>query len=274
MQLRKFVISIMVVMLVFSGIGDLGGLFKSEVSLVSEVSANAKTQLKKEKVEFIRVVDGDTIKVRYKGKEESVRYLLIDTPETSNTKTKIQKYGPEAKKRNEQLLKRKNQPVYIQFDKGEKRDKYGRLLAYVYSGNTDIQDTLIKEGLGRVAYVYKPSITNLKQYEKSEEQAKKKKLGIWSIPGYVTKSGFKEIAKKPAPKKKAVAKKPAPKKKTVAKKPAPKKKVVAKKPAPKSNVIKFKNCTELRKVYPKGVPRSHKSYEAKHDRDKDGWACE
>ena len=36
----------------------------------------------------------------------------------------------------------------------------------------------------------------------------------------------------------------------------------------------YKNCTLLREVYPDGVPQGHPAYESKHDRDKDGWACE
>lgn len=36
----------------------------------------------------------------------------------------------------------------------------------------------------------------------------------------------------------------------------------------------FKNCTELRKVYPNGVSSSHPAYLSKFDRDKDGWGCE
>uniref|UniRef100_UPI00406D448C excalibur calcium-binding domain-containing protein n=1 Tax=Metasolibacillus sp. FSL H7-0170 TaxID=2921431 RepID=UPI00406D448C len=36
----------------------------------------------------------------------------------------------------------------------------------------------------------------------------------------------------------------------------------------------FKNCTELRVYYPKGVAKGHPAYAPKHDRDKDGWACE
>ncbi len=36
----------------------------------------------------------------------------------------------------------------------------------------------------------------------------------------------------------------------------------------------FKNCTELRKYYPGGVGKGHPAYASKHDRDKDGWACE
>lgn len=41
--------------------------------------------------------------------------------------------------------------------------------------------------------------------------------------------------------------------------------------APKES---YKNCTLLREVYPDGVPQGHPAYESKHDRDKDGWACE
>lgn len=37
---------------------------------------------------------------------------------------------------------------------------------------------------------------------------------------------------------------------------------------------RFANCTEMRKVHPHGVPSTHPAYESKHDRDKDGWACE
>ena len=36
----------------------------------------------------------------------------------------------------------------------------------------------------------------------------------------------------------------------------------------------FKNCTEMRKVYPNGVPSTHAAYASKHDRDGDGYACE
>ena len=36
----------------------------------------------------------------------------------------------------------------------------------------------------------------------------------------------------------------------------------------------FKNCTALKKYYPKGVKKGHAAYASKHDRDKDGWACE
>ena len=46
------------------------------------------------------------------------------------------------------------------------------------------------------------------------------------------------------------------------------------KPEPKPTRTNFKNCTELRTVYPAGVAKGHAAYQPKMDRDKDGWACE
>lgn len=46
------------------------------------------------------------------------------------------------------------------------------------------------------------------------------------------------------------------------------------KPKPENKKETFKNCTELRKKYPEGVPKGHPAYAPKHDRDKDDWACE
>lgn len=45
-------------------------------------------------------------------------------------------------------------------------------------------------------------------------------------------------------------------------------------PASIETTESYQNCTELRKVYPDGVPSDHPAYESKHDRDKDNWACE
>lgn len=57
-------------------------------------------------------------------------------------------------------------------------------------------------------------------------------------------------------------------------KPAPKTPVKTTKPAPKPTRTNFKNCTDLRTVYPDGVGKGHAAYQSKMDRDKDGWACE
>ena len=81
-------------------------------------------------VTLVKTVDGDTIKVLYNGEEINICYLLIDTPETNHPRLGKQPFGEEAKERNRQLVN--SGKLTIEFDIGERYDKYDRLLAYVY----------------------------------------------------------------------------------------------------------------------------------------------
>lgn len=130
-------------------------------------------------VEFLRMIDGDTSVINMNGQEITARYLLTDTPESVHPKMGKQPFSEEAKKRNEELLK--NGQLTIEFDVGERKDKYGRYLVYIYVDGVSIQETLIKEGLARVAYVYPPNTRYLDLYEKAQEEAKKQGIGIWSL---------------------------------------------------------------------------------------------
>ena len=77
-----------------------------------------------------RVVDGDTISVELPGADdEYVRYIGIDTPETVKPGTPVQCGGPRAHAVNERLVG--GRTVTLRFD-AERRDVYGRLLAYVF----------------------------------------------------------------------------------------------------------------------------------------------
>lgn len=150
-------------------------------------------------VELVKVIDGDTIKIIFEGKEQNVRYLLIDTPETNHPRLGKQPFGEEAKVRNKELIE--NGKLEIEFDVGERFDKYDRLLAYIYVDGKSVQKILLSEGLARVAYVYPPNTRHLDPYEKSQVVAKEKKIGIWSVENYATDSGFNEqkvVKEKPA----------------------------------------------------------------------------
>ncbi|MFD1705603.1 thermonuclease family protein [Siminovitchia sediminis] len=203
-------------------------------------------------VTLVKVIDGDTIKVLYQGQEENVRYLLIDTPETNHPRLGKQPFGEEAKERNKQLLS--SGEVALEFDIGERVDKYGRLLAYVYVDGKSVQETLLEEGLARVAYVYPPNTRHLTPFEEAQNKAKAKEAGIWSIENYATDSGFKDSSNH-SPDTSGVDSSSHNK-------------------AGNSSKTVFQNCTELRKVYPDGVPKGHSAYQDKMDRDKDGYACE
>ncbi|CAI6263278.1 thermonuclease family protein [Bacillus sp. PS194] len=237
----------------------------------------SKEKDKKELVDVTldRAVDGDTIKVRYNGKKDTVRYLLIDTPETKKPNSCVQPYGKDASKRNKELVK--SGKLQLEFDKGDRRDKYGRLLAYVYVDGKSVQETLLKEGLARVAYVYEPNTKYIDQFKKDEQEAKTEKLSIWSKNEYVTDRGFsgcvkeKNTAVKKATTSKSAATKPTTPKASSETSTTTEKEASA---ASTGETETFKNCTELRKKYPNGVPSSHPAYQSKMDRDHDNYACE
>ncbi|WPH48388.1 thermonuclease family protein (plasmid) [Enterococcus faecalis] len=141
--------------------------------------------------EFVRHVDGDTTVLRFKGKERKVRLLLIDTPETVKPNTKVQPYGLDASNKTKELLTSASE-ISFQYDEGDRKDRYGRTLGYVFVDGVLLQETLVREGLARVAYIKEPNTMYLAELKQAQEQAKKQSLGIWSIPGYVTERGFQQ----------------------------------------------------------------------------------
>lgn len=93
-----------------------------------------------------RVVDGDTIEARIGGHLEDVRYIGVDTPETVKPGTPVQCFGPRASSFNHGLVERRR--VRLVFG-AERRDVYGRLLAYVYLGRRFVNAMLVRRGLAR-----------------------------------------------------------------------------------------------------------------------------
>lgn len=201
-------------------------------------------------VSYVNSVDGDTVKVKKNGKVITLRLLLVDTPETKHPKLGVQPYGKEASNKTKNLVSR-GQKLSIEYDKGAKTDKYGRHLVYLYSNGKSVQKELLGSGLARVGYVYSQK-QYLNEYKRVENKAKSSKKGIWSKTGYVNIKGEGFNTNKSKVKSQS-------------------------KPKVKSNVSKknnsFKNCTEMRKVYPKGVRKGHPAYQTKMDRDRDGFAC-
>jgi micrococcal nuclease len=141
----------------------------------------------REKVGFVEHVDGDTSKFKINGKVETVRYLLVDTPETRHPELGEQPLGKEASNFVKRNLE-KADTITLEYDV-EKRDKYGRVLAYVYADGKSVQEGLLKNGLARVGYIYE-SRRHLEEFRKAEDVAQEKKIGIWQCPGYVTDDGY------------------------------------------------------------------------------------
>ncbi|WP_058308061.1 thermonuclease family protein [Gracilibacillus massiliensis] len=134
-----------------------------------------------------RVVDGDTVSIQLNGKEETVRLLLVDTPETKHPNLPVQPYGPEASDFAVEKLAGKS--IQIEFD-GPKRDHYDRLLGYLWVDGENFNKMLIEEGLARYAYVYDPPYKHQDELKQAEQQARQLGIGIWSEDNYVTDDGF------------------------------------------------------------------------------------
>lgn len=209
-------------------------------------------------VTLVSTTDGDTIRVMYKGVNEPVRYLLIDTPETNHPRLGKQPFGTEAKESNRALVN--SGKLTLEFDIGEKRDKYGRLLAYVYVDGKSVQEALIRDGLARVGYVYPPNTRYLTPYEEVQQVAKSKKLGFWVVEDYASDSGFTTV---PSTTDDGSSQTTSESVST---------------PSAQATTTEttewFDNCTHLRTKYPNGVASDHPAYQAKMDRDKDNFACE
>nr|WP_081739908.1 thermonuclease family protein [Paenibacillus sp. JCM 10914] len=140
-------------------------------------------------VELVKAVDGDTISVMFEGKKENVRLLLIDTPETNHPKLGVQPFGPEAKEFTKELVEQA-QLLELEFDIGPNRDKYSRLLAYVYADGIMVQEALLLEGLARVAYIYPPNTRYVDKFNDLQRISKEQALGIWSVENYAQEDGF------------------------------------------------------------------------------------
>jgi endonuclease YncB( thermonuclease family) len=127
----------------------------------------------------VEVIDGDTIKVDIGEKIVTVRLIGIDTPEIANPHNPQNDYfGPEAARYTKQLLE--NQLVYLIPDPMQSnRDKYDRLLRYVFlEDGTLINAKLVAEGYA-YNYIYEP-FQFMKQFDYLEKQAKENRLGLWS----------------------------------------------------------------------------------------------
>lgn len=141
--------------------------------VVGLVGAALKLQQGQALYTVASVVDGDTIML---DNGERVRYIGIDTPETVHPSKPVECYGPEASARNKELVAGKR--VRLETDTTD-RDQYGRLLRYVYVGQTFVNAVLVREGYA-YSYYYPPDVKRYQEFVKLEQEAKALGRGLWS----------------------------------------------------------------------------------------------
>lgn len=125
----------------------------------------------------VEVNDGDTITIVLDGKTEKVRLIGIDAPELDQ-----RPWGQKAKKHLGELLKSSQWTVSLEFDV-DKRDKYGRLLCYVWTPDgMMLNSQMLKDGYAML-YTIPPNVQHVDELTKAQHEAQEKKLGIWGNRG-------------------------------------------------------------------------------------------
>lgn len=152
----------------------------SESQAQSEIAAIAAT--------VTRVVDGDTIDVSFNGKSEKVRFIGVNTPETKDPRKPVEPYGKEAAAYTTQLA---GKEVYLELDVQE-RDKYGRLLAYIWlerpssRSEADVRTKmfnarLLLDGYAQVMTI-PPNVRYADAFVQFQREARSANKGLWSLP--------------------------------------------------------------------------------------------
>ena len=167
---RRFVI---LVVLILAGLATQRWATPSTATITEQVVSPIPDSHKGYNL-VVKVVDGDTIEL---ASGEKVRYLGIDTPETVHPSKPVQCFGKEASDYNKKLIS--GQYVRLVRDI-EDKDKYDRLLRYVYmEDGTFVNLALVAQGYA-YAYTYPPNVAHAKEFVAAQAQARAADTGLWS----------------------------------------------------------------------------------------------
>lgn len=171
---RKFLIIAGIILVLIIGIA-IGSGFKQQYNISSVIVGETDGQSKSDGglVKIVRVIDGDTIEIEG---GEKIRYIGIDAPETVDPRKSAQCFGVEAYNKNRELVESKMARLEKDITN---RDKYNRLLRYVWVGDTFVNLELIKQGFA-YSYSYPPDVKYQDQFIKSQQEAREAKRGLWN----------------------------------------------------------------------------------------------
>jgi len=123
----------------------------------------------------VRIVDGDTIYVKIGDRVEKVRYIGMNTPEVHHPTKGEEPGGREATEANRRLVAGKR--VRLETDV-QARDRYGRLLAYVWVGDVMVNAELVRQGYAQVMTV-PPNVRHQELFVKLQREAREAGRGLW-----------------------------------------------------------------------------------------------
>jgi len=127
--------------------------------------------------EVVRIVDGDTVVLRLRGENTTVRLIGVDTPETVHPRRPVEAYGKEASRFLTNLLA--GESVYIESEPGNTVDRYGRALGYLYRvpDGLFVNLEIVRQGYGH-AYTKYP-FSHMELFRFYESKAREAGRGLW-----------------------------------------------------------------------------------------------
>lgn len=142
--------------------------------------------------QVVRFDDGDTILVSMEGKEEKIRFIGVDTPETKDPRKPVQCFGKAASEFTKNTIG--SSRVRLEADPtNSNRDRYQRLLRYVYlPDGTLVNKKIIEEGYGFALTSF--PFTKMEEFRQAQKDAREHERGLWASCTIDTSNGYNQTA--------------------------------------------------------------------------------
>lgn len=164
-RLRKIAISLLVIVAL-----TLVSRYDSKLNNNSGVALDGTYQVS-------QVFDGDTIEVNMNGNSEKIRFIGVDTPETHDPRKAVQCFGRAASDFTKNLLE--NKRVRLEADTlSTNRDRYNRLLRYIYLDQTLVNAEIIRSGYGFAYTGFE--FTKSPEFIRYQQEARAENRGLWA----------------------------------------------------------------------------------------------
>jgi micrococcal nuclease len=148
-----------------------------EIQVATRLSTGLKAENVEEKATVIEVIDGDTAIFLWEGREEKIRFIGVDTPETKHPTKPTECFAQEAANFTRSLLT-PGTSVFLEFDV-QKRDRYNRLLAYVFlPDGRMVNEILLAEGYAQVMTI-PPNVRYERRFLEAQREARRNAKGLW-----------------------------------------------------------------------------------------------
>jgi len=145
---------------------------QKQEEVLSNNTQVSSIEIATENVRVNKVVDGDTIELE---SGQKIRYIGIDTPESVDPGKPVECFSEEAAKKNRDLVEGKE--IRLETDISDK-DRYGRLLRYVWINDSLINEILVREGYAKSS-TYPPDVKYQERFNQAEKLAREEEKGLW-----------------------------------------------------------------------------------------------